>query len=102
MTQKSKSQLDASFVTNTQRLVTQAHVRDLIDTFVHSHGSLHISAPAATAIPVPGTFYKAGGTTVIGAAHRFTMPANNRLTYGGIVAVHSHIVCNISTTVADN
>ena len=102
MTQRSKSELDAFFVTNTQGLVTQAHVRDLIDSMIARHGSLYVTAPSPTAIAVPGTFYKAAGATALGAAHGFTSPVDNRLTYTGIVPVTAHIVVNISTKSSGN
>lgn len=49
-----------------------------------SYGAMYVSTPAATTISVAGTYVKAAGTTTIGTNNvDFTMPANNRLTYGG-------------------
>lgn len=102
MTQRSKSQLDALLANNSSGLITPATLRDLVDTMTHSHGSLYVISSSATILPTPGTFVKMAGTTALISGHRFISPTNNRLTYTGIVGVHTHIVVNISALSAGN
>jgi len=68
---------------------------------VHAHGSFSVTAPAATTITTPGTFYKAAGATTAGDLVGFTS-TDNRLTYSGTADVCAHIVTNMSVTCANN
>lgn len=67
--------------------ISAQDLRDLIISLTPSIGSMYISTPAATTIGGAGTFVKSAGTTTFqtGSGHGFTMPADNRLTYGGTV-----------------
>jgi hypothetical protein len=52
----------------------------------------------ATTIAVGSTFYKVAGTTTLGHAHEFDMPANNRLRYTGAFTRAAHIGCTLSVS----
>ena len=52
-----------------------------------SFGSMYISTSAPTSITGPGTQDKIAGTTTAGALNLFTMSANNRLQYTGMMQV---------------
>ncbi len=102
MTQKTKTQLDSAFADNNTGLITPAGLRDLVETAAQSRGSVYTSGSAPTAIPVPGTFYKAAGSTTPGGLYRFTAPVDNRLTYGGAASTHAHLSANISVVADDD
>src|SRR3990167_10725998 len=102
MTQRSKGTLDGLFAANTSGDIEPVDLLDFVDSSVHSHGSLYVSSAVATTIAVAGTFVKMLGSTSLVGGHRFTMPANNRLTYTGTISVHAHIVVNLSTTSSGN
>ena len=60
---------------------------------------MYVSTPAATTIGTAGTFVKASGTTTLSAgALDFTMPSNNRLTYGGKITKRFWIMVAMSLT----
>lgn len=59
---------------------------------------LYFSTPAPTAIVTPGVYEKAAGITTFTNLSDFTMPENNRLTFGGLTTHHFHIVASISLT----
>ena len=101
-TQRTKAQLIALYPDNTTRLISPQDLRDLVESVACSNASMYVTAPAATVIATPGTFVKAAGTTTLVNQHRGTMPANNRLQYTGVAAVHAHIVCNLSVMCATN
>ena len=64
-----------------------------------AYGELWISTAAATTITSPGTYYKAAGTTTLEttpAAVDFTMPVDNRLTYGGTDTRTFWVSCTFS------
>lgn len=88
---------------NTTGLISPQDLRDLLVSLIPGHGSIYISAPAATTIAQAGTFVKAAGTTT--AAHldtAFDMPADNRLRYVGATAVHATVSVTLSFTCAGN
>ena len=70
-----------------------------------SHAELWFSTAAETTISVAGTPVKCAGTTTLvtdPAASDFTMPANNRLTFGGDGTKHFLITAAVSMTAAGN
>lgn len=60
---------------------------------VKDHGEMYFSTPAATST-TSGTPVKAAGTTTLGDAAQFDMPANNRLRYTGQGTKSFH--CSVS------
>lgn len=75
-------------------------IRDLIKSLQFSYASMTVSSSAATVIAGAGTYVKLAGTTALNASvENFTMPANNRLVYGGaadraaIVMIQASLVC---------
>lgn len=67
----------------------------VIETAVPAYGEIYMSAGAATTI-TSGTPIKALGTTTLGRAAQFDMPANNRLRYTG--AKTSIFDCSVNTS----
>lgn len=65
-----------------------------------AHGSMYISSASATTISGISTPVKVAGTTTSNVLNKFTMPANNRLTYGGDNTSYCQVICNISITAA--
>jgi hypothetical protein len=64
---------------------------------------MDVTTPSPTVIVTPGTFVKMAGTTsFIDPNKDFTMPTNNRLTYGGTVAKDFLITANASFVTASN
>lgn len=63
-----------------------------------AHVFAYISAPAATTVTSQNTFYKVAGTTTLGNATLFTMPANNRVLYSGTAARDAFLNCSITFT----
>lgn len=63
------------------------------------NGEIYFSTPAATTIATAGTFVKAAGTTtLLSGSSDFTMPSNNRLTYGGTVTKKFRVTVALSMT----
>lgn len=57
-----------------------------------------VANATTTTITTANTFYKVAGTTTLGSANNFTMPANNLLTYGGIAPIVANITATASVT----
>lgn len=64
------------------------------------YGSLYFSTPAATTLANPDEWTKAGGTTTLGPANEFTMPANNRLRHDDADTETYHVAFTGSMTCA--
>ena len=72
---------------------------------VAAFGECYVTTPAATTTAVADTPVKAAGTTTLSTtptAVDFTMPANNRLTYGGTVTKNFKVTATITATCAGN
>jgi hypothetical protein len=83
--------------------ITPQDLRDYIVSVQDSYGGIDVVTPAATVIAVAGTFVKMAGTTSFVAPNKdFTMPTNNRLTYGGTVPKSFLITANASFVTASN
>lgn len=101
-TQRTKSALATLFADNSNGDISAQDLRDFLESAHFSFGSFYISSSAATTPAGAGTYLKALGTTTSVSLHRFTMPANNRLTYTGTPDVHAHIAVSVSMTTAAN
>lgn len=78
-------------------------IATLVETMRPGHGEMSISSSAETSIGAQDTFVKAAGTTALSSfAHNWTMPANNRLTYGGTSPRVVHCAASLSMTTAGN
>ncbi len=84
--------------------ITPADVRDLIVSMISPFGSLAMTTPAATTITVPGTYYKAAGTTTISTTTESVTDGsvNNRLVYTGTPDRHFQVVVALSMTCASS
>ena len=84
----------------------KATMAQLVNDIVHpAYCEIYISTPVETVVAAPSTPVKALGTTSLGTGLtpiRFTMPANNRLTYTGDHDMVMHIVASVSVTCASN
>jgi hypothetical protein len=82
--------------------ITPQDVRDLIVSMVQSHGGCRWSSAAATTIASSTAYVKAAGTTTLltAAAKNFTMPANNRLMYGGTPTINAFAIAAVSIKTA--
>lgn len=86
---------------NTIGAISPQDGRDFILSMKNPHGSLMLTTPAATTIAVPGTFYKAAGTTQLSTQtdhYLVDQPVNNRLRYTGTTVRHFHIVATLGMT----
>lgn len=103
-TARTIAELLAFFADNATGDVSEQDCRDLIVTFSNSFGGLYMEGnAAATTIAVQDTWYKVAGTTTASAnLERFTMPANNRLTYSDTISRHNHITGSASIISASN
>lgn len=102
-TQRSITDLYALLPDNTSGLISPEDVRDIVETLRAGHGELYVSTPAETTLVTQDVFVKAAGTTTLSANnHNWTMPQDNRLTYGGTTDRVVHLACTISMTMAGN
>lgn len=99
-TVKTVTQLQALLADNTSGDISPQDVRDFLVSCAPPYGAMSRLVAAATAVAVPGTYYKAAGTTVLGNASNFDMPVDNRLRYTGAASKHMHIVVSASFTTA--
>lgn len=100
-TQRSKADIIALMADNTTGDISAQDQRDFVESSHLSFGGLYISSAAATTLTAD-TWTKAAGTTTSTNLNRFTMPANNRLTYTGTPDVHCHIAMSFTVTSASN
>ena len=78
-------------------------IGNLAETLRPGHAECYISATAETSIATQNVFVKAAGTTTLSPeSHNWTMPADNRLTYGGTSPRVVHLACSLSMTTAGN
>jgi hypothetical protein len=105
----SYDELITLFADNNARAITAEKLRDFVYTMKRPYGSIWWTTTAGTTISAAfntgATNYnmvKAAGTTTANNLLDFTMPANNRLTYGGSPMVHTHIACSFTTTNTSN
>lgn len=104
-TQRTLADLLSRLPDNITGDISPEDVRDIVATFAADHAEISLSAAAVTNVAVAGTYYKCAGTTVltaIPAAHNFTMPVDNRLTYTGTAERIVHVACNFSMSVLGN
>lgn len=91
----------AQFPDNSTGSITPQNMRNFIETLRPRHGSFYFTTPVETVISVAATPTKAlGTTTAVNLTGGFTMPANNRLLYTGVVDVHAHIASSMTLTTA--
>lgn len=96
-TQQSKAALDVLFADNITRQITPSKLRDFLESCLPSKIGLHFEDPGAvTPIAAQSTFVKAANVSTLHDANRFTMPANNRMLYGGIVPVACMVTAALS------
>jgi len=103
MTQEQKTieQLYASDIDdNTSGDTKNENIRNVVETLRPRFAEISLSgAPVSTDIVSVGVFTKLSGTTVLTAdpvPYQFTMPASNRLTYGGQAKCLASIRANVS------
>jgi len=102
-TQRSVTALYAVLPDNTAGDISPEDVRDIVETLRNGHGELSTDTPAETSIAVAGTYVKAAGTTTLSPFnHNWTMPQDNRLTYGGTADRVVHLALSVSFTSAGN
>ncbi len=99
-TPRTISALLTLFADNTTGAISEQDARDLIVSFSPSLGGMFMEGnTSATTVALVSTWYKiAGATTAYGSLVDFTMPASNRLTYGGTVSRHFSIVAALAVT----
>jgi len=98
-TQQTIAALKTLLADNTSQDIGAGDVRDIVETLKAGYGQMFMSATSPTAIGVAGTFYKAAGTTTLTtdpAASDWSMPANNRLQYGGTATRLAVVSCSFS------
>lgn len=73
-------------------------LRNLVTTMRPSFANISITSSSATTIATGALYVKAAGTTALTGsdAHQFTMPANNKLLYGGVSPVNVTVTGSIS------
>lgn len=86
-TPRTKSALAALFADNTAGDISPQDLRDFLESMSLPFGEMYVSTPATTTTGSAGTFGKVAGTTTLGDANLFDMPANNRLRYTGTVPI---------------
>lgn len=101
-TRRSLSALQTVLADNTVGAISPQDVRDVLVSAAPPYGAMYISSSAATSLSADNTWTKVSGTTTSTNLKEFTMPANNRLTYGGVAPVHCHVVASISMTAGAN
>jgi len=102
-TQRSVTALYAVLPDNTAGDISPEDVRDIVETLRHGHGEISTNVAAETSIAVGGTYVKVAGTTTLTADnHNWTMPQDNRLTYGGTANRVVHLALTVSFTAAGN
>lgn len=104
-TQRTITQVLALLADNTTADISPEDMRDLVETFRPRSAELYFSTPANTAVATVSTPLKVAGTTTLvtsPAAVGFTMPENNRLTYGGTAKICACIQGHVSITATGN
>jgi hypothetical protein len=102
-TQRTKAALDALFPTNGNKEISADRLRDFLESCLPSTAGLHFDDPGTpTAIAVAGTPVKATNVSTAHDLYRFTHPVDNRLLYGGTVAVKAQVTATLSFTCAAN
>jgi hypothetical protein len=102
-TQRSLSSLLSVLADNTTEQISPQDIRDVVETLRNGHGEIYVSSSAPTSIATSDSFVKASGTTTLSSnSHNWTMPTDNRLTYGGTADRVVHIACSLSMTAASN
>lgn len=102
-TRRDLSSLQTLLANNNVGAISEQDLRDFLFSMKLAVGSFYVTASAPTTISVPGTFYKAAGTTSLSdntAPYLFDMPVNNRLRYTGTTSIHAHIAGTISIRTA--
>lgn len=104
MTQRTKADLDTLFADNTTKQITPSRLRDFLESCVPSAGGIHFHDPGTvTVISAPATFVKAANTSELHPpTNRFSMPADNRLRYDGVVPVLARMIATLSFFTAAN
>lgn len=93
--QTTKAALDALFANNSSGDITPARLRDLVESCVPSSALMRFASDEV-AIAAASTPVKATNVTTLESSNRFTMPIDNRLTYGGAAAVTAAITAALS------
>lgn len=83
-----------------QPLATEAYVDTAIGGGSAEYGEMYMVTPAATTL-TEDVWAKAAGTTALGLANDFTMPANNRLQHSDSTELY-YVQCEFSVTSAGN
>lgn len=85
---------------NTLGAISEQDLRDLVVSFSPSVGGAYMEGNAtATTVALVSTWYKiAGVTTAYGSLVDFSMPASNRLTYGGTTTRHMMVAATLVVT----
>lgn len=82
--------------------LTAAEVRTIINVAEIGFGEIYISTPTQTILAAVPTYTKIAGTTTIGDATGFDMPANNRLRYTGTITRKFKIEAFLTLTITNN
>lgn len=102
-TQRTLTALLTILADNTTGQISPEDVRDIVETLRSGHAEIFVSSAAESTIDSQNVYVKAAGTTTLSAnSHNWSMPTDNRLTYGGTVARVVHIAASVSMTSAGN
>ena len=102
-TQQTIAALKTLLADNTSQDISAQDVRDIVETLKPGYGQMWLSATDESSIGVAGTYVKAAGTTTLTtdpAAATWSMPANNRLQYGGTADRLAVVSCSFSMQAA--
>lgn len=83
-TPRTKAALATLFADNVAGDISPQDLRDFLESMSLPFGEMYVSTPSATTI-TGASFQKLNGTTTLGQANLFDMPASNRLRYTGSV-----------------
>ncbi|MCC7147140.1 MAG: hypothetical protein IT443_11900 [Phycisphaeraceae bacterium] len=82
-TPRTKAALATLLADNTSGDISPQDLRDFLESMDLPYGEAYISSSASTSFPDDTTWTKISGTTTLGEASDFDMPASNRLRYTG-------------------
>ncbi len=83
--------------------ITEQNQRDFVETVGRlPYGSIYTLTPVETTIVSSGVYVKGACTTQSNLLRDFTMPANNRLQYVGLIPIIVEVSCTMTVVMAGN
>ena len=102
-TNRSLAELLILLADNTTGDISPQDIRDAVLSLTPAHGSMTVTTPGLTGVVTVNTPLKAAGVTgSTGTLHDYTMPLDNRLTFGGASPRETQIACSLSLTTVGN